>query len=104
MSKRYEGQGFIYWWDISPGRRADMDDTDTYEFVCKDTGASCAIPVSELLKRLTPDRQTTRGKGNWGVRVLVGHEDELAIEPATRDGQWEFIRVVWQSEDEPDEA
>ena len=93
-SKRYEP--FLYWWDITPRRANDLDKYDTVEFIKKDTGKSCIVPTEKLRKFLTNTRQTTRGEGNWGIRVLLDHPNELAFEPGTADGDWLFLPVVWE--------
>lgn len=100
-SKRYDGS-FLYWWDISPTLAATLDRFDDVEFACDDAGASCLVPVEELKKYLVPDRQTTRGQGNWGIKVLKCHEDELAFEPGTGKGQWLYLPVTWLQQDVED--
>ncbi len=100
-SSPYE-KSFHYWWDISPGLAEDLGEYDAVEFACKDSGASCTVPVPELKRFLTPDRRTSRGGGNWGIRVLKGREDELAFEPGRRGQRWRFLPVVWIDEREED--
>jgi hypothetical protein len=99
-SKAYEGYKFLYWWDIAPNLASILDRYEAVDFVKKDTGERCTVPVGTLKKYLTPDRQTTRSAGNWGIRVLKGHEGELAFEPANRRGEWLFLPVTWISEQE----
>ena len=96
-SKFYDDMPFTYWWDISPQRAENLDRYDAMEFICKDTGSSCRIAVPDLKQFLTKQRQTSRGRAHWGVRVLNGHEDELAFEPGTGidGGKWEFLPVTW---------
>lgn len=95
-SKFYDDMPFSYWWDISPSMAERMDRYEAVEFVCKDSGARCSVPSSELKRLLTKDRQTSRGTGHWGVKVLSGREDELALEPGSGgEGQWLFLPVTW---------
>lgn len=70
------------------------------EFVEKDTGEHCILSARELKPFLAAQRQTTRGAGNWGVKVLRERPDELAFEPGRGGGEWLFLPVVWLSEDE----
>jgi len=101
QSKKYDGMPFLYWWDISPNLKDSLDKFDMVEFVKKDTGELCIVPPAALKGFLTPDRQTTRGTGNWGVKVLKDHEDELAFEPGTgKAGKYLFLPVIWISEEE----
>ena len=67
------------------------------DYVMKDTGLRCLISPQSLKTFLTPERQTRRGSGNWGVRVLKHHEDELAFEPGRGGGKWQFFPVTWLS-------
>ena len=94
-SKAYAGKAFLYWWDIAPNVGDVLDMCASVEFVMKDTGLRCLIPPKELKKYLTPERQTNRGDGNWGIRVRKGHEDELAFEPGKGGGKWLFLPVTW---------
>lgn len=100
-SKRYDGS-FFYWWDIAPNLADTLDRFDGVEFLCDDTGASYLVPVSELKKFLLPERQTSRGQGHWGIRVLKGHEDELAFEPGTGKGKWLYLPVTWMQQEADD--
>jgi len=100
-SQPYSGS-FRYWWDISPGLAEDLAEYEVVEFMCKDTGASCTVPVSELKGLLTSERQTSRGRGNWGIKVLKDREDELAFEPGRRGQKWRFLPVVWINERDED--
>ena len=97
-SKRYDGKDFDYWWDIAPGLLEHIDDYEAVEFVKKDTGKSCLVPTPALKGYLTEERQTTRGQGNWGIRVLKHREDELAFEPGNKSERWFFLPVVWRAE------
>ena len=100
-SKRYENS-FIYWWDITPNLLSVLDRYETVAFCCKDTGLCCEVEVSELKKYLTPDRQTSRSDGNWGIKVRGGREDELAIEPGKGKKEWLYLPVVWIDEKQED--
>jgi len=98
VSKRYEGKSFIYWWDISPGFLDKLDHYESLEFVKKDTGQKCRVPTPALKGYLTKERQTTRGQGNWGIKVLEDRENELAFEPHSKNDDWLFLPVVWRSQ------
>lgn len=95
QSKRYDGHNFVYWWDISPKIAEHLDKYDAVEFIKKDTGESCSLPPAALKGFFITERQTSRGNGNWGIRVLRDHEDKLAFEPGTGGGDWTFLPVVW---------
>ena len=95
QSKRYDNMQFLYWWDIAPDLVPHLDEYDALVFHCKDTGRSCKVAVSDLKPYLRSDRQTTRGDGNWGIRVLKRHRNELSFEPGAHDGKWLFMPVTW---------
>jgi hypothetical protein len=99
-SKRYDDKPFLYWWDIAPPMIADLDSLDAIEFARKDTLERCVVPVETLRTFLTAERQTTRGQGNWGIKVLKDRPDELAFEPGTGQRDWGFLPVVWLEEAE----
>jgi len=100
VSKPYDGMPFAYWWDISPSLAAGLDEMEVLEFVKKDPRERCVVPVDVLRRYLLPERQTTRSGGNWGVKVLKDHEDELAFEPGAGGGEWLFLPVVWLADAE----
>jgi len=100
LSKRYDGKPFLYWWDISPSLADSLEKFDAVEFVKKDTGERCLVSPQVLKRFLVHERRTTRGRGNWGVRVLADRPDELAFEPGTGGGEWLFLPVVWLAEAE----
>jgi len=102
VSKRYEDKTFLYWWDISPGFLNKIDRYDAIEFVQKDSRERCYVPTTALKGYLAEERKTSRGKGNWGIRVLKDREGELAFEPGTKNDKWLFLPVVWLSEDKDD--
>ena len=103
QSKKYDEMPFLYWWDISPGLKDSLDRFDMVEFVKKDSGERCIVPPAALKGFLTPDRQTTRATGNWGIKVLKDHQDELAFEPGTvKAGKYLFLPVIWINEQEED--
>jgi len=102
VSKRYEGHSFVYWWDISPGFSAKIDHYEAIEFVKKDTGERSYVPTVALKGYLTEERRTTRGNGNWGIKVLKDREGELAFEPGNRNGTWLFLPVVWLNDMQED--
>jgi hypothetical protein len=100
QSTRHENKRFAYWWDISPSLAASLESYEAVEFVKKDNGERCSVQSDALRRLLTPDRRSTRGKGNWGIKVLPGRESELAFEPAKRTGEWLFLPVTWLAEQE----
>jgi len=102
VSKRYDGHSFIYWWDISPAFLGKMDYYEAVEFGKKDTGERCYVPTAALKGYLTKERQTSRGNGNWGIKVLKDREGELAFEPGNRNGTWLFLPVVWLNDKQED--
>lgn len=93
-SKKYNP--FLYWWDITPRRKKKLDQYENIEFIQKDTGQRCIVPTKELKAFLTKDRRTSRSEGNWGIKVLMNHPDELAFEPGSKDGEWLYLPVVWK--------
>lgn len=95
LSKRYEGHIFLYWWDISAGFLGKMDKYQAIEFVQKDSGQRCTVPMPALKGYLTKERQTSCGNGNWGIKVLENRQDELAFEPGFADNRWLFLPVTW---------
>jgi len=99
-SKRYDQGRFLYWWDITPNVAASLGQYDAVEFVKKDTGERCSLTPDALRGFLTNDRQTSRGKGNWGIRVLADRPGDLAFEPAKKGDAWLYLPVVWLSEEE----
>lgn len=94
-SKRYDGQSFLYWWDITPKGAADLSAYDQIEFSKKDTGESCTLPTAALLGFLTEERRTSRQEGNWGIKVRKERPDALAFEPGKGGKDWLFLPVVW---------
>jgi len=102
VSQRYEDKSFLYWWDISPGFTDKMDKYEAIEFVKKDNDERCYIPIPVLKGYLTKERQTTRGNGNWGIKVLKDKEDQLAFEPGSKNGNWLFLPVVWLNDSQED--
>jgi len=99
-SKRYEDKPFTYWWDITPPQAAGLDSLEAVEFAKKDTQERCVVPTEALKPFLSSDRQTSRGVGNWGIRVLEERPDELAFEPGAASREWKFLPVVWLEEAE----
>ncbi|MHC4143619.1 MAG: HNH endonuclease signature motif containing protein [Planctomycetota bacterium] len=92
--KQCKGKYFLYWWDISPGFFKKK--YDAIEFVQKDSCLKCHVSTEVLKEYLTDERKTSRGNGNWGVRVLRGREGELAFEPPSGSNEWLFLRVEWR--------
>ncbi len=102
QSKRYDGTLFTYWWDITPNLAKQLDAYEVVEFECRDTGERCAVSASRLIQFLTSERQTRRGEGNWGIRVLTDRPDELAFEPPTGSDEWLFLPVTWLEDEKED--
>jgi len=100
-SRRFNDKSFTYWWDIPPGFLGEMDNYEAIAFVKNDPAERkfCYVPIPALKGYLTKERQTNRGNGNWGIRVLNGRvlkgEDLLAFEPRSKNGKWLFLPVVW---------
>ena len=99
-SKAYAQKSFSYWWDIPPALADRLRAYEVIQFVKKDTKEYCTLPVEAISGFLKPERKTSRGAGNWGVRVLKGHDGELAFEPGTKQDKWLFLAVVWTSDEE----
>jgi len=97
-SKRHEGQRFFYWWDVTPSLLGRLDRYEAVEFIKKDTGERCCVPVPALKGYLTEERRTS--KGNWSIKVLKGKEDQLAFEPGAKTGKWLHLPVIWFHEQE----
>ncbi len=98
-SKRYSNS-FLYWWDISSLLAEDLKRYDAIEFLKKDSGESCVIPTATLKEFFIKRRQTSRGKGNYGIKVLKNQPNELAFEPGVLDRKWLFLPVVWMGKEE----
>ena len=73
---------------------------EAVEFAKKDTRERCVVPTEVLKPFLSSDRQTSRGAGHWGIRVLNERPDELAFEPGGGSREWKFLPVVWLEEAE----
>ena len=101
-SKRYDNNTFTYWWDISPGFIEKIDRYEAIEFIKSDNGERSYVPTAALKGYLTNERQTSRGKGNWGIKVLKGREGELAFEPGRKSDKWLFLPVIWLNETKED--
>lgn len=99
-SKHYEGNPYLYWWDIWDSRKSSLIRVGEIHFVKKDTGERAIVSAGDLIPLLTERRRTSRmGRttgGNWGIKVLPDHPDKLAIEePGVAPGNWAKIRVRW---------
>ena len=99
-SKRHEGKRYLYWWDIWDSRKNDLSRAGQIHFVKRDTGERSLVTSKDLLPLLTETRRTSRMRkttgGNWGIKVLANHPDELAIEPGSRRGEsWAYLPVKW---------
>ena len=103
LSKRHDKKSFLYWWDIPPKLAEKLGaQYEEVEFECRDTHERCIVSIKELLPFLTPDRQTSRGDGNWGVKVLKDRPGELAFEPRTGSDDWLYMPVTWLEEENED--
>lgn len=99
-SKCYENQYWIYWWDISPGLRDRLSTLGAIEFIKKDTREKCLVEAKVLHEVLTAQNQTSRGQGNWGIRVLASRPNDLAIESPANAEKWPIIPATWLCDDE----
>lgn len=95
-SKKYTDKQFTYWWDFAPGFIDKVEQYGEVEFVQKDTGATYTISAEALAMFFTQDRRTSRGTGNWGVRVLAIRPNELAFEPGNGSGEWLMLKIDWE--------
>ena len=98
-SKRHEnrnlyGRQSLYWWDITPNLADSLRHYTDIQFVQKDTGQACTVPPMSIKAFLTPDRQTSRGSGNWGIHVLADAESQLALEPGEDGGNWLMLPLT----------
>ena len=96
-SRLYEGRTFTYWWDIPPSFTEALGICEGIRFLKKDSGTSSLVPIDVLIPLLTKERQSSRSRGNWGVRVLENRPNELAFEPPTGSKEWKFLKVEWKS-------
>jgi len=94
-SKRYDDKRFLYWWDITPNDAASFKQDDVIDFVKKDSGEFCSVPAEALRRHLTPGRRTSRGAGNWGIRILPERADAIAFEAGKSDKEPIFLPVTW---------
>jgi hypothetical protein len=101
-SKHHEGGSFLYWWDISPSLLGKMSNYEEVEFIKKDTGERCSVPVPAIKGYLTEERRTSRNNGPWGIKVLRDRERELAFELGKGDTRWLFLPVVWLGDSRED--
>ena len=98
-SKPYADKPFTYWWDIAPNLRDSLQSYKSVEFIKKDSRESCLVPRQALEGFLTPGRQTTRGSGHWGIKVMRDEPDKLAFEPGPK-GEWLYLPVTWGNQEE----
>jgi hypothetical protein len=94
-SKRYQDYTFDYWWDITPSRAKSLSKFEAVEFVKQDSGEHCRVSVWRLKPFLRSKRKTTRGTGNWGIKVLKNKPSALAFEPGIGKGDWLLLPVTW---------
>lgn len=92
--KKVYGKEYIYWWDIVPGAAHEnlLKAGGRYLLIEKDTQKDRHVTASVMRKCLTSERRTTRGKGNWGVRVLSEHPGSLVLEPTRESKGWLPLR------------
>lgn len=95
-SQRYQRKPYLYWWDVWPRRRELMGSVGEIHFIKKDTGEKAVVKAASLLPLLTQSRQTSRGAGNWGIKVLPDRPGEVAIEePRKNPRDWPRLSVTW---------
>ncbi|MFP6583184.1 MAG: HNH endonuclease signature motif containing protein [Candidatus Hydrogenedentota bacterium] len=92
----YDNNRFRYWWDISPNHLERYKNEDGIRFMKDDSGMFCEVSFATLKPFLSEIRRTSRGKGNWGVRVLLEQPEELAFESPSGSKDWKFLSVEWQ--------
>ena len=100
LSKEYKSESYSFWWDFSPGFTKEADPPDNIKFIKEPTGESCIISTHTLLSYFTEERKTSRGKGNWGVKVLNDKPDMLAFEPPKGSKEWLFLKIRWEGRKE----
>ena len=99
FSKRYHGRPFLYWWDVWDGRKTAVAEAGELILVQKDTRRRARIPADVLLKHLTEQRRTSRGrnkggKGNWGLYVRPGRPTHIELSGGSAKPA--MIEVVWE--------
>lgn len=95
-SKKYTRGRFLYWWDFTPSFIKRSQQYENVRLIRKDSGEFYSISTDTLSMFLTQDRRTSRGNGNWGVKVLRDRPDELAFEPGKGSKEWLFLKVNWE--------
>ncbi len=96
-SKKYHNNSFLYWWDITPKLAESLSPHTIIEFIKSDCAESCFVPFQELKSYLSKKRQTSRGEGNWGIKVLPRHPNELSVEePRINQEKWIRISIKWE--------
>jgi hypothetical protein len=93
----YSDRKFHYWWDISPNHLDRYKNETGIRFLRDDSDVFTNIEFDILRPFLVDARKTSRGKGNWGVRVLNDRPDELAFEPPAGSKDWMYLPVKWES-------
>ena len=99
VSKRYEKETFLYWWDVWDTRKEAIRRSGQLVLVQRDTGLRAKIPAAELLPLLTEGRRTSRGRnmggrGNWGLYLRQRHPNQIEI-PGGRKAPATIV-VVWK--------
>ena len=97
FSKRYAGGRFMYWWDFSPTFAERSKRYKIVRLVREDTKEFYPLSTDTLSIFLTQDRRTSRGKGNWGVKVFRDRPNELAFEPGKGNSDWLFLKIHWET-------
>jgi len=93
LSKRYDAGPFLYWWDITPNNVRSFEKYDSVQFTRDDSREYCSVPTAVIHQYLTPERQTSRAAGNWGVRVLRERPGALAFGESEQSRA--FLAVTW---------
>lgn len=95
-SRRHQGKPYMYWWDITPSKRAHLEQVGQIVLRKKDSGEQCAVRSQQLLPLLTTDRQTSRKGSPWALKVFANRPNEIAIEPGPRgDEGWAYLPIRW---------
>ncbi len=97
FSKHYRDTWYEYWWDFSPGRIESLKNFDSVTFIQRDTKKCCHVSAVKIRQILHSTKQTSRGYGNWGIRVLSGRYGALAFEePGRNKADWRLLPVEWK--------
>jgi len=98
-SKRYDDKYWTYWWDLTTSDIERLQNGESLRFFRKDDSLYAIVSPDDLLPHLKPKNQTSRGRGNWGVRTLQDKQQAMRIEvPGTSYEDWPSISVTWQEQ------